>query len=57
MNIYTGAFYLAKFIRILGDIWKGIGAYNTGFKKSEVQEQKRNQYALEVYGIYLNIKK
>ncbi len=26
MNIYTGAFYLAKFIRIQGDIWKGVGA-------------------------------
>lgn len=57
MNIYTGAFYLAKFIRIQGDIWKGVGAYNAGLKKSEVQEQKRNQYALEVYHIYLNIKK
>lgn len=57
MNIYTGAFYLAKFIRIQGDIWKGVGAYNAGLKKSETQEQKRNQYALEVYHIYLNIKK
>lgn len=57
MNIYTGAFYLAKFIRIQGDIWKGVGAYNAGLKKSEAQEQKRNQYALEVYHIYLNIKK
>ncbi len=57
MNIYTGAFYFAKFIRIQGDIWKGVGAYNAGLKKSEAQEQKRNQYALEVYHIYLNIKK
>lgn len=56
MNIYTGAFYLAKFIRIQGDIWKGVGAYNTGLKKTEVQEQKRNQYTLEVYNIYLKIK-
>ncbi len=30
MNIYTGAFYLTKFIRIQGDIWKGVGAYNAG---------------------------
>lgn len=57
LNIYTGAFYLAKFIRIQGDIWKGVGAYNAGLKKSKVQEQKKNQYALEVYHIYLNIKK
>lgn len=57
MNIYTGAYYLAKFIRIQEDIWKGVGAYNAGLKKSEVQEKKRNQYALEVYHIYLNIKK
>ncbi|MEX9790784.1 transglycosylase SLT domain-containing protein [Providencia rettgeri] len=57
MNIYTGAFYLAKFIRIQGDIWKGVGPYNAGLKKSVVQEKKRNQYALEVYHIYLNIKK
>lgn len=56
MNIYTGAFYLAKFIRIQKDTWKGVGAYNAGLKKSEVQEQKRNQYALEVYHIYLKIK-
>lgn len=40
MNIYTGEFYLAKFIHIQGDIRKGIGAYNAGLKKSEVQEKK-----------------
>ncbi|MBC5792322.1 transglycosylase-like protein with SLT domain [Providencia alcalifaciens] len=56
MNIYTGAFYLAKFIRIQGDVWKGVGAYNAGLKKSIEQEQKRNQYALEIYHIYLKIK-
>lgn len=57
MNIYTDAFYLAKFIRIQRDIWKGVGAYNAELKKSELQKQRRNQYALKVYHIYLNIKK
>ncbi len=41
MNIYTGAFYLAKFIRIQGDIWKGVGAYNAGLKKTRGSREKK----------------
>lgn len=33
LNIYTGAYYLAKFIKIQGDVWQGVGAYNAGLKK------------------------
>lgn len=56
MNIYTGAYYLAKFIRLEKDIWRGVGAYNAGRKKSPEQERKRQRYANEIYAIYNNIK-
>ncbi|MEX5793915.1 transglycosylase SLT domain-containing protein [Providencia hangzhouensis] len=57
MNIYTGAFYLAKFIRIQGDIWKGVGAYNAGLKKSEVQEKKEINTRLRSITFILTLKK
>lgn len=56
MNIYTGAYYLAKFIRLEKDIWRGVGAYSAGRKKSPEQERKRQRYANEIYAIYNNIK-
>lgn len=56
MNIYTGAYYLAKFIRITGNIWKGVGAYNAGLSSKKEQILKRQKYANEVYAIYLQIK-
>ncbi|WP_140187710.1 transglycosylase SLT domain-containing protein [Providencia stuartii] len=56
MNIYTGAYYLAKFIRITGDIWKGVGAYNAGLSSKKEQQLKRQKYANEVYAIYVQIK-
>ncbi|EBR0130305.1 lytic transglycosylase [Salmonella enterica subsp. enterica serovar Ajiobo] len=56
MNIYTGAYYLAKFIHLEKDIWRGVGAYNAGRKKSPEQEIKRQRYANEIYVIYRNIK-
>nr|WP_326832702.1 hypothetical protein [Providencia alcalifaciens] len=43
-------------MRIQGDTWKDVGAYNAGLKKTE-QEQKRHRYANEVYNIYLALKK
>ncbi|MEX6233815.1 MULTISPECIES: lytic transglycosylase domain-containing protein [Providencia] len=57
MNIYTGAFYLAKFIQIQGDIWKGVGAYNAGLKKSEVQEKKEINTRLRSITFILTLKK
>lgn len=56
MNIYTGAYYLAKFIRITGEVWKGVGAYNAGLSSKKEQQLKRQKYANEVYAIYLQIK-
>ncbi|HDF2344514.1 TPA: transglycosylase SLT domain-containing protein [Morganella morganii] len=56
MNIYTGAYYLAKFIHLEKDIWRGVGAYNAGREKSLGQERKRQRYADEVYIIYRSIK-
>lgn len=56
MNIYTGAYYLAKFIRLENDVWRGVGAYNAGRKKSPEQEQRRQKYANEIYMIYKTIK-
>lgn len=56
LNIYTGTYYLAKFIALEKNIWRGVGAYNAGRKKSAEQEKKRLRYSREVYNIYLRIK-
>ncbi|HHN8460762.1 TPA: lytic transglycosylase domain-containing protein [Morganella morganii] len=40
MNIYTGAYYLAKFIHLENDIWRGVGAYNAGRKNHQSRRLK-----------------
>jgi len=57
MNIYTGAYYLAIAFKRWGYSWRAVGAYNAGFRETEVQEKKRQQYAKEIQAIYVAIKK
>ena len=57
MNIYTGAYYLAIAFKRWGDSWRAVGAYNAGFRNTEIQEKKRQKYAREIKEIYVNIKK
>ncbi|HHT2664513.1 TPA: transglycosylase SLT domain-containing protein [Citrobacter freundii] len=57
MNIYTGAYYLAIAFKRWGTNWRAVGAYNAGFRETEVQERKRQKYAQEVQAIYADIKK
>ncbi|EFW6053077.1 transglycosylase SLT domain-containing protein [Salmonella enterica] len=57
MNIYTGAYYLAIAFKRWGYSWRAVGAYNAGFRETEVQEKKRQRYARSIQGIYMGIKK
>ncbi|EEJ3349352.1 transglycosylase SLT domain-containing protein [Salmonella enterica] len=57
LNIYTGAYYLAIAFKRWGYSWRAVGAYNAGFRETEVQEKKRQQYAKEIQEIYVAIKK
>lgn len=57
MNIYTGAYYLAIAFKRWGYSWRAVGAYNAGFRETEVQEKKRQKYAQEIHVIYVGIKK
>ncbi|HFE4537124.1 TPA: transglycosylase SLT domain-containing protein [Escherichia coli] len=57
MNIYTGAYYLAIAFKRWGYSWRAVGAYNAGFRNTEIQEKKRQKYAREIKEIYVNIKK
>ena len=57
LNIYTGAYYLAIAFKRWGYSWRAVGAYNAGFRETEVQEKKRQQYAKEIQAIYDDIKK
>lgn len=57
LNIYTGAYYLAIAFKRWGYSWRAVGAYNAGFRETEVQEKKRQKYAKEIQAIYIDIKK
>lgn len=57
MNIYTGAYYLATAFKRWGMNWDAVGAYNAGFKKSDIQAQRRQDYIQKVYPVYLAYKK
>lgn len=57
MNIYTGAYYLAIAFKRWGYSWRAVGAYNAGFRETDAQEKKRQQYAKEIQAIYLGIMK
>lgn len=57
MNIYTGAYYLAIAFKRWGYSWRAVGAYNAGFRETEKQEKKRQNYAQEIQIIYYNINK
>lgn len=38
MNIYTGAYYLAKAFNKWGVSWDAVGAYNAGFKRHRARQ-------------------
>ncbi|OTA14391.1 putative transglycosylase [Xenorhabdus vietnamensis] len=43
LNIYTEAYYLTKFIKLTGNIWEGVGAYNAGTSQKPEQQKKRRK--------------
>lgn len=57
MNIYTGAYYLAKAFDSWGVSWESVGAYNAGFKRSPRQAARRYNYAKKIKKNYVAIKK
>ncbi|MFT2793689.1 transglycosylase SLT domain-containing protein [Serratia sp. T13T92] len=56
MNIYTGAYILATSFKKWGVSWAAVGAYNAGFKESDIQAQRRHKYASKIERTYRAIK-
>ncbi len=56
MNIYTGAYILATSFKKWGVSWAAVGAYNAGFKESDIQAQRRYKYASKIEKTYRAIK-
>lgn len=56
LNIYTGAYYLAIAFKKWGVNWQAVGAYNAGFKKSDLQNERRLNYAKSIEQYYKAIK-
>lgn len=56
MNIYTGAYILAIAVKRWGMSWKAVGAYNAGFAKTGLQEERRKIYTNKVYSAFKDIK-
>lgn len=50
LNIGVGAWILAGNVRQFGYSWQAVGAYNAGTKTDQRTEQRREDYAIRVYG-------
>lgn len=56
VNIHVGALILSECIRIHGNTWAAVGAYNAGHKKTAKAERSRRVYANKVMRAYKNLK-
>ncbi|MGE0973332.1 transglycosylase SLT domain-containing protein (plasmid) [Klebsiella sp. WOUb02] len=56
LNIYTGAYFLARAFNKWGVSWDAVGAYNAGFKKTPRQAARRYSYASKIHRYYTAIK-
>lgn len=50
LNIGVGAWILAGNVRQYGHSWQAVGAYNAGTRTDQRTEQRREDYAIRVYG-------
>lgn len=55
--VQAGTWILAKHLRQCGNTWSCLGSYNAGFSPDPVQEQKRQNYAATIRGIYKQLRK
>lgn len=51
-NIHIGAWVLAQSIKVFGNNWRAVGAYNAGTKQNEKRELLRQKYAARVFKRY-----
>lgn len=51
-NILLGAWILAKAIRMQGNNWRAVGAYNAGNLKGIIHEKNRIKYAKKIFNYY-----
>lgn len=54
-NINVGAWVLAQSIKVFGNNWRAVGAYNAGTGKNEAREKLRQEYAERVYKRYIRL--
>ena len=52
INIHIGALILKDCIRVFGNTWKAVGAYNVGYKTGKERDFLRYRYMLRVWGKY-----
>ncbi|HGS4617197.1 TPA: lytic transglycosylase domain-containing protein [Vibrio cholerae] len=55
VSIHVGAWILSQSIRVFGNNWRAVGAYNAGTGKNEKKEMLRQKYAESVYKRYLRL--
>lgn len=51
-NIHIGAWVLAQSIKVFGNNWRAVGAYNAGTRLNEKREFLRQKYASSVFERY-----
>ena len=54
-SIHAGAWVLAQSIRVFGNTWEAVGAYNVGTSKEEWAYKARGKYAKDVRRRYFTI--
>jgi soluble lytic murein transglycosylase-like protein len=52
VNIHVGALILKDCIRVFGNTWKAVGAYNVGYKLGKTRDLLRYKYMLLVWNKY-----
>lgn len=57
VNIHVGALILKECIRIHGNTWSAVGAYNAGHAKTREAHKRRYEYASKVWRRYKELKK
>lgn len=57
VNIHVGALILKDCVRIHGNTWAAVGAYNVGHKRGKLEDKKRRRYAHKVWVKYMQLKR
>lgn len=57
VNVQVGAWVLSESVKVFGNNWRAVGAYNAGTSRSKKAESIRMRYATDVHNRYLELQR